>query len=101
MRLKSLELKGFKSFANDTLIHFDEDVIGIVGAGIMGTDIAHIAADSGFRVMLYDIDELKSKNAFENIKSRLSRYSCPVDRSLASDQWDYWCHRRNSHDLQG
>lgn len=31
MRLKSLELKGFKSFANDTVIHFDEDVIGIVG----------------------------------------------------------------------
>ncbi len=31
MRLKSLELKGFKSFANDTLIHFDQDVIGIVG----------------------------------------------------------------------
>ena len=31
MRLKSLELKGFKSFANDTVIHFNEDVIGIVG----------------------------------------------------------------------
>lgn len=31
MRLKSLELKGFKSFANDTLIHFNEPVIGIVG----------------------------------------------------------------------
>lgn len=31
MRLKSLELKGFKSFANETVIHFDEDVIGIVG----------------------------------------------------------------------
>ncbi len=31
MRLKSLELKGFKSFANDTVLHFDEDVIGIVG----------------------------------------------------------------------
>jgi chromosome segregation protein len=31
MRLKSLELKGFKSFANDTVIHFDEDVIGVVG----------------------------------------------------------------------
>jgi len=31
MRLKSLELKGFKSFANDTLLHFNEDVIGIVG----------------------------------------------------------------------
>ncbi|MEO7174603.1 MAG: chromosome segregation protein SMC [Saprospiraceae bacterium] len=31
MRLKSLELKGFKSFAQDTVIHFNEDVIGIVG----------------------------------------------------------------------
>lgn len=31
MRLKSLELKGFKSFSNETHIHFDENVIGIVG----------------------------------------------------------------------
>ncbi|MFT6360805.1 MAG: chromosome segregation protein [Saprospiraceae bacterium] len=31
MRLKSLEIKGFKSFANPTAIHFGEDVIGIVG----------------------------------------------------------------------
>ena len=31
MRLKSLEIKGFKSFANDTTIHFEQDVIGIVG----------------------------------------------------------------------
>ena len=31
MRLKSLEIKGFKSFANETIIHFNEDVIGIVG----------------------------------------------------------------------
>ncbi len=31
MRLKKLEIKGFKSFANDTVINFNEDVIGIVG----------------------------------------------------------------------
>jgi chromosome segregation protein len=31
MRLKTLEIKGFKSFASDTAIHFNEDVIGIVG----------------------------------------------------------------------
>lgn len=31
MRLKSIEIKGFKSFANQTVIHFNEDVIGIVG----------------------------------------------------------------------
>lgn len=31
MRLKTLEIKGFKSFANETVIHFNADVIGIVG----------------------------------------------------------------------
>ena len=31
MRLKTLEIKGFKSFANETVINFHEDVIGIVG----------------------------------------------------------------------
>ena len=31
MRLKTLEIKGFKSFANETVINFNEDVIGIVG----------------------------------------------------------------------
>jgi len=31
MRLRQLEIKGFKSFANQTIVNFDEDVIGIVG----------------------------------------------------------------------
>ncbi|MBI5917035.1 MAG: chromosome segregation protein SMC [Bacteroidetes bacterium] len=31
MRLSTLEIKGFKSFADETVIHFNEDVIGIVG----------------------------------------------------------------------
>ncbi len=31
MRLRSLQIKGFKSFANDTILNFNEDVIGIVG----------------------------------------------------------------------
>ena len=31
MRLIRLDIKGFKSFATETVIHFDEDVIGIVG----------------------------------------------------------------------
>ncbi|MEL7020687.1 MAG: chromosome segregation protein SMC, partial [Bacteroidota bacterium] len=31
VRLKTLEIKGFKSFANQTIVNFGEDVIGIVG----------------------------------------------------------------------
>lgn len=31
MRLLRLEVKGFKSFANETILHFKEDVIGVVG----------------------------------------------------------------------
>src|SRR5215216_2383936 len=31
MRIRKLEISGFKSFVDRTVIHFDEDVIGIVG----------------------------------------------------------------------
>ena len=31
MKLRSLQIKGFKSFANDTVIHFNDEIIGIVG----------------------------------------------------------------------
>ena len=35
-RLKKLEIKGFKSFADNTIIHFNEDVVGIVGSNGCG-----------------------------------------------------------------
>src|ERR671913_1103895 len=31
MHIKSLEIAGFKSFVDRTVIHFDHDVIGVVG----------------------------------------------------------------------
>jgi 3-hydroxybutyryl-CoA dehydrogenase len=48
---------------------------GIVGAGIMGTDIAHLAAQSGFEVILHDRDESTSKAAYDKIHERLKRYA--------------------------
>ncbi|MCH2043668.1 MAG: chromosome segregation protein SMC [Saprospiraceae bacterium] len=36
MRLKTLELRGFKSFADKTVINFGEDVIGVVGSNGCG-----------------------------------------------------------------
>jgi 3-hydroxybutyryl-CoA dehydrogenase len=48
---------------------------GIVGAGIMGADIAHLAAYSGFEVILFDIDENKARAAYEKIQERLKRYA--------------------------
>ncbi|MCU0847741.1 MAG: 3-hydroxyacyl-CoA dehydrogenase NAD-binding domain-containing protein [Spirochaetes bacterium] len=49
-------------------------VFGIVGTGIMGTDIAQLAAEAGFDVLMYDIDESRSRDAFKKIQSRLNRY---------------------------
>ncbi len=48
--------------------------IGIIGAGTMGTDIAHITAEAGFNVLVYDKDETHSRNAFNAIQERLNRY---------------------------
>lgn len=31
MRLQNLEIKGFKSFADKTVVNFNKDIIGIVG----------------------------------------------------------------------
>jgi len=49
--------------------------IGIVGSGVMGTDICHIAAESGIEVILYDIDGMKMKESFNAINSRLIKYA--------------------------
>lgn len=50
------------------------ETVGIVGAGIMGTDIAHLAAEHGFRVILFDHDEFALGKSFEKIRDRLCRY---------------------------
>ena len=50
-------------------------IFGIAGAGLMGSDIAHLAAEAGFQVILYDSDGHNLKKAFEKIRDRLNRYA--------------------------
>lgn len=47
--------------------------IGVVGAGTMGNGIAHVAARSGFRVLLADVNEAALGRGLEMIRANLGR----------------------------
>ncbi len=47
--------------------------IGIIGAGQMGSGIAHVAALNGFDITLVDIDNAVLTDALETIKKNMSR----------------------------
>ena len=47
--------------------------IGIIGAGQMGSGIAHVAALSGYDIVLIDVDEAVIGRALDTIKSNMSR----------------------------
>lgn len=46
-------------------------VIGVVGAGVMGTGVAQDLADSGFKVVLLDVDEAALQRAERDIRNGL------------------------------
>jgi 3-hydroxybutyryl-CoA dehydrogenase len=48
-------------------------IIGIVGAGTMGNGIAHVAARSGYRVVLSDIDSKALESALATISRNMDR----------------------------
>lgn len=48
--------------------------IGIIGAGIMGTDLAHITAEAGYHVKLFDNCPGKTQTAINLIHTRLNDY---------------------------
>ncbi|HOS41397.1 MAG TPA: 3-hydroxyacyl-CoA dehydrogenase NAD-binding domain-containing protein [Spirochaetota bacterium] len=50
------------------------ECFGIVGAGMMGTDIAHLALSSGFRVVVCDCDAAQLDRARETLGARFKRY---------------------------
>jgi 3-hydroxybutyryl-CoA dehydrogenase len=47
--------------------------IGVIGGGTMGNGIAHVAARSGFKVILHDIDQRFLDRALDTISKNLDR----------------------------
>ncbi len=48
--------------------------IGVIGAGQMGSGIAQVAAQSGYEVVLMDVEELSLKKGLEAIRRSLDRF---------------------------
>jgi 3-hydroxybutyryl-CoA dehydrogenase len=63
-----------------------DTVVGVVGAGAMGSGIAHVAAAYGHKVLLFDQDASALDRAFVSIEKNLAR---SVEKGrLASDESD-------------
>jgi chromosome segregation protein len=72
VRLKSLEIKGFKSFADKTVLHFDEGVTGVIGPN--GCGKSNIIDAIRWVIGEQKISQLRSENleslVFNGSKSR-------------------------------
>ena len=60
MRLKSLEIKGFKSFADKTTLHFDEGITGVIGPN--GCGKSNIVDSIRWVIGEHKISNLRSEN---------------------------------------
>ena len=72
MRLKSLEIKGFKSFADKTTLNFDEGITGVIGPN--GCGKSNIVDSIRWVIGEQKISQLRSENleslVFNGSKSR-------------------------------
>ncbi len=72
MRLKSLEIKGFKSFADKTILNFDEGITGVIGPN--GCGKSNIIDSIRWVIGEHKISNLRSENleslVFNGSKSR-------------------------------
>lgn len=72
--------------------------IGIIGAGIMGTDLAQMTAETGFYIKLYDSSDKKVHDALATIESRLRKYE-KKQRITAADREKTLSHIKIVYDL--
>jgi len=63
-------------------------IIGVVGAGVMGSGIAQVALEAGDEVLLDDVDEAAVERAADRIRDGLTRRAAHLD--LDADTIDDW-----------
>jgi 3-hydroxybutyryl-CoA dehydrogenase len=59
-----------------------KSIIAVAGSGAMGAGIAHLAANSGHKVTLYDMNEVALENAKKNIKTTLDNLAAKQKISI-------------------
>ena len=76
MRLKSLEIKGFKSFADKTVVSFDEGITGIIGPN--GCGKSNIIDSIRWVIGEQKISALRSENSRSTWFSMVVKQEVPV-----------------------
>ena len=79
-------------------------IVGIVGAGVMGAGIAQVALESGWEVVLHDVDGDAIERATARVRDGLGRRAAKLD--LDADSIDAWVDGRmqglrHAHTLDG
>jgi 3-hydroxybutyryl-CoA dehydrogenase len=79
-------------------------ILGIVGAGVMGSGIAQVALEAGWEVLLHDVDGDAIERAADRIRDGLGRRAAKLD--LDADSIDAWVDGhidklRHAHTLDG
>jgi 3-hydroxybutyryl-CoA dehydrogenase len=79
-------------------------VVGVVGAGVMGAGIAQVALESGWEVVIHDVDPEAIERASARVRDGLGRRAAKLD--LDADSIDAWVDGRlaglrHAHTLDG
>jgi 3-hydroxybutyryl-CoA dehydrogenase len=69
-------------------------IVGVVGAGVMGTGIAQVALEAGWEVVLHDVDADAIDRARDRVRDGLARRAAKLE--LDSDSIDAWVDGRIS-----
>lgn len=78
--------------------------VGIVGAGVMGAGIAQVALESGWEVVIHDVDDIAVERAIARVREGLARRAARLD--LDAESIEAWVDGRvaglrHAHILDG